>query len=255
MESAGNEQLESVELLNPINFQNYPNDKLSVMDLKAADFKGNRYNIEIQVAIEEDFISRIIYYNDILYSEQIIKATPYFKANRSISVSILNFNLLKEESSIHNIYRYCNLVSKKELTNLKELHFIELRKYDAKKARSEKTKFEKWLSIIKLEDFTMENIPKDIQSDVDFIDTIYEVQKANSDPYLRAVLEAREKAERDEASRLYFSNKRAEEKGRQEERLFTILNMIKSGFTYEQIANLYGLSIEEIMRIAKENSN
>jgi predicted transposase/invertase (TIGR01784 family) len=39
------DQVDDIELLNPYNLQNFKNDKLSILDIKAKDKKGQYYNI------------------------------------------------------------------------------------------------------------------------------------------------------------------------------------------------------------------
>ena len=202
MVSAGNPELSSIEYVNPINLKEYINDKITIMDLKATDDNGRRYSIEMQVRGYDDFLNRIIYYNDRLYTEQLVKAEAYSTLNKAISVSILDFNLLPNNTSIHNIFRYLNLETKKELTDLKELHFIELLKYDKDKPRILMTKFEKWLGLIKFGEKFMDNVPNDIDLDPEMLLALQEMRKANANPLVREIIELREKAEHDEASRL-----------------------------------------------------
>ena len=106
------------------------------------DGTGKRYNIEMQVAHEISYIKRIIYYHDKLYTGQLKNSEDYDNLNKSISISILDFVLLKEEKDVHNIYRYLNTKSKKELTDLKEIHFIELPKFNKKDPDKLKTSFD-----------------------------------------------------------------------------------------------------------------
>ncbi len=142
------------------------------------------------------------FYNDKLYVEQLQSGEAFNRINKSISVSILNFNLLENEIDIHNVYRFSNVKSFNQLTDIKELHFIELKKFDKNKPRVLMTKFEKWLSLIKIEELIMQNLPFNIKEEPEIYQAFMEMQKANSDPKIRELIEIREKAEHDEASRL-----------------------------------------------------
>jgi predicted transposase/invertase (TIGR01784 family) len=97
----------------------------------------------MQVNNQVHYIKRILFYNDKLYVEQLQTGEAFGNINKSISVSILNFNLLENEIDIHNVYRYSNVKSFNQLTDIKELHFIELKKFDKNKPRYLMTKFEK----------------------------------------------------------------------------------------------------------------
>ena len=56
------DQVASIELLNPYNIKNFLKDKLSVLDIKAKSVDGRLFNIEIQVADEADYDKRALYY-------------------------------------------------------------------------------------------------------------------------------------------------------------------------------------------------
>ena len=257
MESAGNPQLTNLEYVNPINLKEYINDKITIMDLKATDADGRRYSIEMQVRGYEDFLNRIIYYNDRLYTEQLSKAEAYSTLNKAISVSILDFNLLPDNSSIHNIFRYLNLETKEELTDLKELHFIELLKYDKDKPRILMTKFEKWLRLIKFGEDFMENMPNNMDLDPEMILALQEMRKANANPMVRELIELREKAEHDEASRIQQALKTGREQGKIEGKIEgsyqqlvkTAQQLYSMGLDFSFIAKAVEISEAEIKKI------
>ena len=49
------DQVLDITLLNPYNPQNFRQDKLSILDIKAKGIEGKRFNIEIQAITMEDF--------------------------------------------------------------------------------------------------------------------------------------------------------------------------------------------------------
>lgn len=118
----GYEKIVKLTFLNAFNIKEYLNDKLTSLDVKVEDGTGVRYNVEMQIAPDTSYINRIIYYHDKLYTGQLKQAEPYDKLFKAISISILNFILFEDETDLHNIYRYLNIKSKKQLTDLKELH-------------------------------------------------------------------------------------------------------------------------------------
>ena len=50
------DQVSEITLLNPYNPQNFKQDKLSILDVKAKGLDGKRFNIEIQISDEADQI-------------------------------------------------------------------------------------------------------------------------------------------------------------------------------------------------------
>ena len=52
------DQVSSVEILNPYNLQNFKEEKLSILDIKARGQTGHYYNIEIQVTDAKNYEKR-----------------------------------------------------------------------------------------------------------------------------------------------------------------------------------------------------
>ena len=264
----GADKIVKLTFLNTINLQEYLKDKLTTLDVKAEDSNGVRVNIEMQVESEPSYIQRVIYYLDKLYTGQLKKAEPFEKLNKTISISILNFRLLKKEADLHNIYRYLNIKSKQELTDIKELHFIELPKYKEDKPKKEQSKFEKWLHVLKFGELYADNLddlPDELKEEEEIVMALQEMVRASNDETVRQILEMRAKARHEEASRLYQAEKRGEERGiiegekrgiekgkeegRKERDIEVAKNLLKINIPVEAIAQSTGLSIEEIEKL------
>ena len=85
------DQVVDIELLNPYNLKNFAGDKLSVLDIKAKDTKGNYYNIEVQIINEADYDKRALYYWAKLYSQQLTAGLGYKHLRKAIGIHVLNF--------------------------------------------------------------------------------------------------------------------------------------------------------------------
>ena len=68
---SGEDQVVDVTILNPYNAQNFKQDKLSILDIKAQGIDGKRFNIEIQISDEADYDKRALYYWAKLYTEHL----------------------------------------------------------------------------------------------------------------------------------------------------------------------------------------
>ena len=55
------DQVSDVTLLNPYNPKNFANESLIILDIKAANQDGKRFNIEIQILHEADYDQRDLY--------------------------------------------------------------------------------------------------------------------------------------------------------------------------------------------------
>lgn len=240
----GSEKIVKLTFLNAFNIKEYLNDKLTSLDVKVEDNTGKRFNVEMQVRSDSDFINRVLYYNDKLFTGQLKQAEPFEELNKTISISILNFILLDFEADLHNTYRFLNIKSKKELTDLKEIHFIELPKFKEDKPRKNQSKIEKWLHILKFGELyttDLNSIPEALKEEEEIVMVLHEMVRASNDDLIREIMEMREKGRHEEASRLY----QAERKWKME----TARNLLTMDLPLEKISQATGLNIEEIKKL------
>jgi predicted transposase/invertase (TIGR01784 family) len=240
----GDKKIVSLTFLNAFNIKEYLNDKLTIVDVKVVDGTGVRYHIEMQVADDKSYLKRILFYLAKLYTEQLKEKEPYDKLCKVISISILDFNFFEDESDLHNIYRFLNIKSKKELTDLKEIQFIELPKFNKDKPKRDMSKFEKWLLALKFGEIyasDFNSIPEEIKEEEEIMMALQEMVRASNDEYIRELLEMRSRARHEEASRLYQAEMRWKEE--------VARNAYKEGQSIEFISKITGISIEELKKI------
>ena len=84
----------------------------------------------------------------------------------------------------------------------------------------------------------IDNIPEELKEEEEIIMALQEMVNAANDPHVQEILEMREKAKHDEASRLYQA-----ERNRSIE---IAKNMLNENMTAEIIAKLTGLTVKEI---------
>ncbi len=86
-----------------------------------------RIGIEMQVHTQKHWTKRNLYYLGRMYTDELMIGENYGKLHRCISISLLDFKLLADTEEYHNIYCLRNKEGE-ELTNLWEVHIIELGK-------------------------------------------------------------------------------------------------------------------------------
>jgi predicted transposase/invertase (TIGR01784 family) len=120
----------SLRIVDPHLHRRWRKDKLGVVDIRINTASGKVFHVEVQVASEVDFIPRSMYYQDRQIVDQLGSGDPYGKINRTVTISILNYILLKDEppDRYKNVYRFLNTVSHKAFTDLQELVILELPK-------------------------------------------------------------------------------------------------------------------------------
>ena len=167
------DQVADITLLNPYNPQNFHNDKLSVLDIKAQGLDGKRFNIEIQLADEADYDKRALYYWAKLYTEQLKKADDYSKLNKAIGIHILNFTSILGTDEYHNIFQIKE--KNKDISYFQdlELHTIELKKFNSDNdeklsdlVKKIKSSLDMWMAFLTRNDLLKPNeLPKEISTD------------------------------------------------------------------------------------------
>lgn len=94
LEHSGDRVILEVEVLNPqVSPREFLIEKVAILDVKAKDQAGRRYNIELQLQSESYYIERSLYYLSGLYREQLEPGESYAQLKRTVGISVLNFAL------------------------------------------------------------------------------------------------------------------------------------------------------------------
>jgi predicted transposase/invertase (TIGR01784 family) len=97
--------IKSVEILNPFNDKEFLNDKLSIVDIKAADDRQHIYQIEIQLCSNKYLPTRILYNWTDLYSQQLKSGQTYQELKPTYSIWLLAENLLPNDGDYIHHYK------------------------------------------------------------------------------------------------------------------------------------------------------
>lgn len=199
-----------VEIKNTDIDKSYIEDKFSRLDVKAVTSKNEIINIEIQLKNEYNMIQRSLYYWSKLYEEQLEEGDRYDKLCRTVCINILDFKYLKNDR-FHNGYRLKEIETNEELTDLEEIHFIEIPKL--KKINSEKDivdVLEGWVEFLR--DPESEVVRKLEMTNKEIREAKDELYRLSRNSKERELYYLREKSLRDEISALA----NAKEKGLKE---------------------------------------
>lgn len=210
------------------------------LDVRATTDKGEHINIEIQLDNKYNMIKRSLYYWSKLYEGQLESGNDYQKLARTICINLIDFNLLNHDK-FHSIYRLKDCETHEELTDIIELHFIELKKMKhVKHADEVKSKLEAWLHFINQPDSEVVRELEAVESEIKSAKA--ELIRLSGNKVERELFEKRRQAMLDEASALAF----AEEKGAKKEKLEIAKNLIQKGLDNGFIVETTGLSLEEV---------
>ena len=239
-------EIVSVDLKNTDIEKEYLKDKFSRLDVKATTSNKETINIEIQLKNEYDMIQRSLYYWSKIYEEQIQEEDSYSNLNRTVCINILNYNYLKNDR-FHNIYRLKEIETNEELTDIEEIHFIEIPKLRELNLNDEADMLEVWIEFLRdPESEVIRNIEMSNEAVRKAKDKLYKLSQSKKD---RELYFLREKSIRDEISALSKAKEEGIEQGIQQNKKEIVLNLYKLGLTIEQISVGVCLSIDEVKNI------
>ena len=190
----------SVEIKNSDLEKEYIEDKFSRLDVKALTSNKEIINIEIQLKNEYNMIQRSLYYWSKLYEEQLSEGDRYDKLSRTVCINILDFKYLKNDR-FHNGYRLKEIETNEELTDLQEIHFIEIPKLKRFESTEEIVDLlEGWVEFLR--DPESEVIRKLEMSNKEIREAKDELYRLSRNSKERELSYLREKSLRDEISAL-----------------------------------------------------
>ena len=232
--------ISNVEIRNSDLEKEFLDDKFSRLDIKARTNKNEIINIEIQLKNEYNMIKRSLYYWSKMYEEQLNEGDDYSKLERTICINILNFKYL-DNNRFHNGYRLKEIETNEELTNIQEIHFIEIPKLS--EDSDEKDMLVAWMEFLKNPESekvrSLELTISEIREAKD------ELIRISNDKEQRLLYEMRSKTLKDKNSALNEAERKGIEKGIEK----VAKKLLDMGIPINEIILATGLSENEILNI------
>ena len=236
------------DLIKTVQIMNNDIDKFSRLDIKAKTNKNELINIEIQIKDEHNMVKRSLYYWSKMFESQLTEGKKYDTLAKTICINILNFKCLKTKEA-HSIYRLKEINTNEELTDLQEIHFIELPKLP--KNEEIKDVFDAWMEFI--ENPISNKLEKAEMTIQEIREAKSELLRLSANDKERMKYEDRRVALLDKVSAL----ENAEEKGikigkkigKKEGTIEVAKNSLKAGLDIDTISSITGLEKNEIEKL------
>ncbi|TYA10613.1 Rpn family recombination-promoting nuclease/putative transposase [Paenibacillus faecis] len=232
---AGESPLTEIVLLNPYTEPDSPNDKQSIMDIKAKTAKGELLNIEMQLFNPYHMEKRTLFYWSEMYYHQIPKGGNYNTLKKCVTINILNYSTLPNDR-YHSVFHLREDRTGVPLLDDIEIHIIELTKLNEHAAELEEGGLVNWLLFLKGVDksnwevLTMkEPMLKKAMDTLEFL---------SQDRAARMAYDARMKALSDEKSRI--------EGAKTETSKEIAVRLLNRGVDLQTVSEATGLSMEEV---------
>ena len=258
-------KIKNLVVRNPEISRDLQDSKAGTLDVKVTINDNTVCDVEMPVGNEANINNRSVYYMVKMAANELKISEEYNTQKKTIVINFLNFDFFKR-NSYHNIAHmkfeksskeaYIDLGYKKEdelVTDVLEMHFIELKKFKKKNPDTSKTSNQwLWLIIGEEEKIRMtEKENKQIKKAIEILDEM------SMDPKEWELYDSRERAIVNYNSGILNAEERGMKKGKKEgikegkrrEKEETAKKLLELDVEIETIKKATGLSEEEIKKL------
>jgi len=123
--------IQNVHVLNPFNSQEFDEDKLTIVDVKATDEAGRTYQIEVQLDLRKTLQARALFNWARIYGAQLEKGEDYSILKPVISIWILDGVLFRDSTWVHHRFRMVDERSGTLFSDHLQVHLLQLGRFEA----------------------------------------------------------------------------------------------------------------------------
>ncbi len=247
-----NQPITDLQIMNSEMLPEMAEQKLARLDVRVTTSDGRHINIEIQLVNHHNMERRTLYYWSLLAGSQ-LSAEDYSKLNKTITINILDFSYLRTQK-YHSIYHLREETTNHRLTDVMEIHFIELPKFRESDENMLDSPLSRWLAFLDGDSTTREVLR---MNDPLIDKACCELQKIQMDPAARRLYEARELGRQDYVVGLQGAREEGKtegieegrEEGREEALHEVAVKMIQCGVDDSTIMEITGLSSMELAKL------
>ena len=244
------EDVSELELMDKELTKEELSEKTGILDVKLKLKNGTIIDIEIQASWNTSFVKRTLFYWAKMYTSDFKAGESYDSLHKCIAINIIadGFRL---NDAVHSKYVLQETVSHTMLTDVLEIHFLDLQA--AKKAKAEGDRTDKrsqlinWLKFIGTSDkeerkmlAATSPILKMLNEKVDIL---------TLSPIERKLYESRMKLKSDIATISENQFNAGRQEGKLEGKLETARHLRTMGLSVENIAQATGLTVQEVEAI------
>ena len=238
-------EIKKTELKNTNLPKHHDDEKQCILDVRIVMNDDTEINAEMQVAAMATWTDRSTFYASKIVSEQVDVDKKYTNIKKCISISIVNFNCVKQTKRYHTVY-HIREDSEPEIifSDKMEWHLIELPKLPT---NTDGTSVYDWAKFFKSEN--REEFEMLAKKDEYLREAYTQLDIMSHDSQKRMEYEARKKA-------LYDLNTMIEEgetRGMLEGKKMIIRSFYEGGMTAEMISGYTKIPVEEILKIVNSD--
>lgn len=236
----------------------------AIFDMHCRTSDGKEFIVEMQNSSQEFFVGRSLYYVSRMMAIQGMRGRGWsFELTPVYFVALMNFSLPAFGDDVLVHAAFCNLGTGKPISGKVRFGYIQLPKFGRRRPDECETAFDQWIYVLKNMEI-MERMPfvstKDMFRRLDEVVSYAALSESERKRY-----DAELKVYRDMTNQLSYAEKKGREEGIEEGRELGIEEGIKEGFSMaatkfvinmlaknmdeREIAEIGGLSVEEVREI------
>ena len=233
----------------------FPQEKIGRLDLLATSSDNELIHIELQLVDYFNTIPRLLYSSCQLISKQLLRGDNYSSLKKTITIGLLNYELeeLKDLNKMHTVWHFYEDNNKeKQLTNLQELHIIDMTKANFTYSKNHNDILAQWILFIL--DPNQREMKSIMGENEELKQTNKKLENISNDEDIKKRAEILERWEREEKWNKHsvydkgVSNGISEgfSKGEKAEKEKIAKSMLKENLPIDMISRITGLSEQEI---------
>ena len=239
--------VKTATVLNPDILPDFISGKFPRLDIHCVLDDGSEIDVEMQgTKAHDDQIARSVYYAVSLAKSSVKQGMIYSQMPRVHQIMFMDFKVVEDEEFYHS-YSFCDDKTGAQLSDLVQIHFIELPKLKSNPEQMSELMF--WAMMVKsgTTDNTQAvfNTFPVIKEDLHMANTLLrDISQSEKEWWV-----SYESAERERNAYFNASLQQAEQRGMQQGQNQIIQNMLSLGKNYSEIAQLTGLSESQVRKI------
>jgi len=245
----------SGNLITDVTFYNTDNipvadgEKESYLDILCQDQAGHYFIIEMQIAKDQAFGKRSLYYSSLRVVDQMHNKDLYSKIKPVIFIGILSNPMFGDKSRVVSHHLICDMDTGRQSFDELEFHYVELCNFHTE-LNDLQTDLDKWLYFLKKAE-DLQVIPDQFAQSKEFKEAFLALEQtywsAEERRAYRKSLDLLTKDMRLQAG--VFDDGLAEGERREKEKI--VMNLLKKKMNSEEIAEITDLSVEQIEALKK----
>ncbi|SFA81123.1 Rpn family recombination-promoting nuclease/putative transposase [Clostridium frigidicarnis] len=252
-------ELKELKIINNELPRQFQEDKKGILDVRAKTKDEKEINIEIQVLATKYMAERTTFYWAKMYTNQIKSGDTYDKLKKCITINIVDFECIPLDK-IHTSYHITEDETGYKLTDIFEIHYLELAKLENKNIdKDENLAITQWMEFIGLK--SKEDMEMLAEKNEDIRKAYDLLQVMSKDEKSRMAYEAREAEIHDQMTRIKTAREEGInigidkginigiDKGANDKAIKIAEKMIKRGDSMEDIVDITELPENKIIEL------